>query len=106
MQNPIQKYRQSSIVLEKPGVLPEILKTLTSYNYPTVQHFLLCTRFLLAYVYKRVRGIFFNFFKSWVICKKLKRTGFYILVFYIFINNTRSEQNKRNPEHAFLDIIT
>ena len=36
MQNPIQKSRQSSIVFEKPGILPENLKTLTSSNYPTV----------------------------------------------------------------------
>ena len=27
MQNPIQKFRQSSIVFEKPGILPENLKT-------------------------------------------------------------------------------
>ena len=39
MQNVIQQFRQSSIVFEKPGILSEILKTLTSSNYPTVQHF-------------------------------------------------------------------
>ena len=38
MQNPIQKFRQSS-VFEKPGILSENLKTLTSSNYPTVQYF-------------------------------------------------------------------
>ena len=37
MQNTIQKFRQSSIVLKKPGILSENLKTLTSSNYPTVQ---------------------------------------------------------------------
>ena len=47
MQNPIQKFRQSSIVFEKPGILSENLKTLTSFNYPTVQCFLL----KLLYVY-------------------------------------------------------
>ena len=59
MQNTIQKFRQSS-VFEKPGILSENLKTLTSSNYPTVQYFLLklCTRFLLTNVYKRVCGIF------------------------------------------------
>ena len=25
-------------------------------------------------------------------------------LFYIFINNTRPKQNKKNPEHAFVDI--
>ena len=60
MQNAIQKFRQSSIVFEKPGILSENLKTLTSSNYPTVQYFLLKlrTRFLLTNVYKRVCGIF------------------------------------------------
>ena len=59
MQNTIQKFRQSSIVFEKPGILSENLKTLTSSSYPTVQYFLLKlhTRFLLTNVYKRVCGI-------------------------------------------------
>ena len=39
MQNAIQKFRQSSIDFEKPGILSENLKTLTCSNYPTVQHF-------------------------------------------------------------------
>ena len=66
MQNVKQKFRQSSIVFEKPGILPENLKTLTSSNYPTVQYFLLqlCTRFLLTIVLKRVRGIFLILFRS------------------------------------------
>ena len=61
MQNTIQKFRQSSIAFEEPGILSENLKTLTSSNYPTVQYFLLklCTRFLLTNVYKRLCGIYF-----------------------------------------------
>ena len=60
MQNLIQKLRQSSIVFEKPGILSENLKTLTSSNHPIVQYFLLKlrTRFLLTNVYKRVAGFF------------------------------------------------
>ena len=48
MQNLVQKFRQSSIALEKPGILPENLKTLTNSNYIKVQYFLLKlrTRFL------------------------------------------------------------
>ena len=59
MQNTIQKFRQSSIAFEKPGILSENLRTLTSSNYPTVQYcFLkLRTRFLLTNVYKRMYGI-------------------------------------------------
>ena len=44
MQNVIQKFRQSSTVFEKPGILSENLKTLTSSNYPTNQYFLLKLR--------------------------------------------------------------
>ena len=106
MQNCIQKFRQSSIAFEKPGTLSENLKTLTSSNYPTVQYFLLKlrTRFLLTNVYKRVCGIFFILFRSWVICKKIKRPAFYTLVFYVFINNSRSKQNKKNPRQIFVDV--
>ena len=50
MQSLIQKFRRSSIVFEKPGILSENL----------MSYFLLklCTRFLLNNVYKRVFGIF------------------------------------------------
>ena len=52
MQNAIQKFRQNSIVFEKPGILSEDLKTLTSFDYPAVQYLLLKlrTRFLLTIV--------------------------------------------------------
>ena len=33
MQNTIQKFRQNSIAFEKPDILSENLKTLTSSNY-------------------------------------------------------------------------
>ena len=87
MQNPIQTFRQSSIVFEKPGILSENLKTLTSSNYPIVQYSLLKlrTRFPFTNVYKRVCGFVF-----------------YTLVFNIFINNSRSKQNKKNPEDTFI----
>ena len=66
MQNTIQKFRQSSIVFEKPGILSENLKSLTSSNYPTVQFLLLKLqiRFLLTNVYKNVSGIYFILFRS------------------------------------------
>ena len=80
MQNAMQKFRQSSIVFEKPGILPENLKTLTGSNYPAVQYFLL---------------------KPWVICKNKKRPGFYTLVFYTFINNSRSKENKKQSRTSF-----
>ena len=61
MQNTIQKFRQSSFVFEKTGILSENVKTLTNSNYPTVQYFLLKlrTRFLFTNVYKKVCTGFF-----------------------------------------------
>ena len=103
---PYKNLDKALFFFEKPGILPENLKTLTSSNYPTVQYFLLKlrTRFLLTNVYKSVCGIFFISLRSWVICKNLKRPGFYTLVFYTFINNSRSKRNKKNRTHPFVDI--
>ena len=55
MQNPIQNFMQSSIVSDKPGILSEKLKTLTSCNYHRVEYFLLkfCTCFILTNIYKQ-----------------------------------------------------
>ena len=102
MQNPIKKFRQSSIVFEKPSFLSEKLKTLTSSNYHRVQYLLLKlrTRFLLTNVYKWVSGIFSILFRSWVIWKNQKRSGFYTLVSYTFINNSRSKQNKKKKSQT------
>ena len=40
---------------------------------------------------------FFILLLFWVICKKLKRLGFYAIVFYVSINSSRSKQNKKIP---------
>ena len=76
MLNTIQKPRQSSIVFEKPGVLSENLKTLMSFNYRTVQNFLLkfCTRFLLTNVTKGCVGFLYLYLELFVKIKK--KTGF------------------------------
>ena len=70
MQNAKQKFRQSSIVFVKPGILSGNLKTLMSSNYATVQYF--CWNF--AHVFclplsKKGSQRFFISFRSWVICK-------------------------------------
>ena len=72
MQNPRQKFRQTSIVFEKPVILSKNLKTLSSSNYSAVQYFLLKlrTRFLLINVYKMVCGIFSRSKQN----KKIRRT--------------------------------
>ena len=74
MQNTIQKFRQSSIVFEKLGILSGNLKTLTSSNYPIIQYFLvkLRTHFLLTNVYKRVCEIFL-FYLDLELFSKIKK---------------------------------
>ena len=62
MQGTLQKFRQSSIVFEKPGILSKNLKTLTGSNYPTVQYFLL-NRLLTLLSRKRVQKFSKKFFK-------------------------------------------
>ena len=53
MENPKRNFRQSSIVFDKPSILSEKLKTLTSSNYHRIEYFSLkfCTCFLLTNVY-------------------------------------------------------
>ena len=107
MQNPIQKFRQSSIAFEKPGILSENLRNLTSSNYLRFQYLLLKlhTRFLLTKILQKNVRDFFYFDQIFSYLQKLKRPSFYALVFYIFVNNSRSKQNEKNPEHSFLDIV-
>ena len=88
MQNTIEKFRQSSIVFEKLGIFSENLKTLTSFNYPTA----FCGNF--AHVFYLPLST-----KVWFL-----HTRFYTLVFYTFINNSRSKQHRKNPTHTFVDI--
>ena len=79
MQNPIQKIRQSSIVFEKPGILSETLKTLTSSNYPTVQYLLLKLRTSFRpYLQMSTKGYagFFLFCLDLELFAKIKKTWF------------------------------
>ena len=48
---------------------------------------------------------FFILFRFGVICKKLKRPGFYTLFFTFLLITQDLEKIKKNPEHTFLDII-
>ena len=50
-------------------------------------------------------GFFLILFRSGVICQNQKRPGFCILTETRFINNSRSKQNKENPEHLFVYIV-
>ena len=63
-----------------------------------------CTHFLHNNVYKRVCGLFFILLRSWVINKNIKNECEETRSFLIFANNSRSQQNKKNPEDPFVDI--
>ena len=107
MRNPIQKFRQGSIVFEKPGFLSEKLKTLTSSNYHRVQYFLLklATRFLLTNLYKSVFGIFL-FCLDLALFAKIKKDLVSTYSFFTFLLITQDlNNNKKNPEHPFVEIV-
>ena len=106
MRNSLYKFRQSSIVFEKPGLLSEKLKILMSSNSHRVHYFWLKlrTRFLLTTIYKKVVGSFL-FCLDLDFFVKIKKSGFYPFDFYIFIKNSRSKQDKENFEQAFVDIV-
>ena len=59
MQNPIQNFRQSSVIFEKPGILSENLKTFDELQLPYSSIFFAETShtFLLINVHKRVCGL-------------------------------------------------
>ena len=99
MQNTVQNFRQSSIVFEKPGILSENFKILTSSNYPAVQYFLLKlrTRFLLTNVYKRVCEIFL-FYLDVELFAKIKKDLVSTHSFFTFLLITQ-DLNKVKKSH-------
>ena len=106
MQNPIQKFRQSSIVFEKPGILSENLNTLTSIllSYPTIlQYFLLKlrTRFLLTNVYKRVCGIFL-FYLDLELFAKIKKDLVSTHSFFTLLSITQDLNKIKKIPHTLL----
>ena len=107
MQNTTQKFRQSSTVFEKPGILSENLKTLTSSNYPTVQYFFLKlrTRFLLINVYKRMCGIFLFYLDLELFAKINKDLVSTYSFFTLLLIAQDSNKTKKNSTHPFV-IIT
>ena len=48
-------------------------------------------------------GFFFILFRSWVINKNVKNACVETRSVFIFANNSRFKQNKKNPEHTFVD---
>ena len=94
--------------MEKPGILSEKLKTLTSSNNHRVDYFSPnFARFPLTNIYKRVFGIYFLNLE--LFAKIKKSPGFYTLTeatFFTLLSITRN-LNKilKNTEHPFVDIV-
>ena len=78
----MQKFRLSSSVFEKPGILSEKLKTLTSSNYHKVEYFLLkfCTYILLTTNGHKFCSHYFYFVQILSCLQKNKKSS----DFYIF----------------------
>ena len=106
MQNPTKKFRQSSIVFEKPGILSEKSKIWGAPSTIGFNNF--CWNFVhvpnLPMATKGCVGFFLILFRTSVICQNQKVPGSYILTETNFINNSRSKQNKTNLTHTFVDI--
>ena len=105
MQNIIQKFKQNSIVFKRRGILSENLKTLTSSNYPTVNVF--CSYFTHTfYLPISTKGYVEFYLDLQLFAKIKKRSGFYTLIFYTFINNSRSKKNKKVPDNLLLTLLS
>ena len=103
MENTIQKFRQSSIVLEKQGILPEN----TSCNYPTVQYFFAETSHTFS-IYQYLQKSVWDFLKFYLdldlfakIEKDLVSTHSFFTL--ILITEDRSKI-KQNSIQYFADI--
>ena len=94
MQNSLQKFRESSLVFEKPGILFENLQTLTSSNYPTVQYFLLELR-----MSTKVCVGFFSFYLDLELFAKIKKDLVSIHSFFTFLLITQ-DLNKIKKSHT------
>ena len=94
-------------IFEKPGILSENLKTLTSSNYPTVQYFFAKTSHTFPTYYSLQKGVwdFFCFVYILSYLQKLKNPGFYkpllITVFKLLLITQDPNKIKKIP-HTLL----
>ena len=105
MQIPMQKFRQSPIFFRETSYFVWKFENFDELRLPYISIFFAETSHTFP-TYQFLQRCLWDFFlfRSWDICKNLKRPGFYKLVFDTFINNTRSRQNLKNPVQPFVDI--
>ena len=93
MHNTTQKFRDSSILSRKSGILSKNLKHFTSSNYPTVQWFLLknfAHVFCLPISTTGCVGFFLFHLDLELFAKNLKRPAFYKLIFYALLTHVNN----------------
>ena len=99
MQNILQKFKQSSIVFKKPGILSENLK---SWKAPTILQFnIFWWNFACIFYLPISSKAFVGFFK-FHLDLELFTKNFYTLLFYTFIKNSRSKQKKQNSPNNLI----
>ena len=98
MQNLIQKFRQNSIVFEKPGILSKKLKTLTSSNYHRVMFFAEISHTFPSYFLelsaKIKNTLFFTFSLITQDLKKIKKISNTLL--YRLVSSKRVQNFSKN----------
>ena len=99
MQNAVQKFRQSSIVFEKPGILSENLKTLTSSNYPTSQ-----TSHTFSAYHSLKKGVwgFFLFYLDLELFAKIKKDLVSTHSFFTLLFISQDLKKIKKIPHNFL----
>ena len=107
MQNPIQKFGAKLYWFQETGYFVWKFENFDELQLPDSSIVFVETLHTFPTYRRLQKGVrdFLNFVYILSYLQKLNGPGFYTLVFYIFINNSRSKQNKKNPEHPFLDII-
>ena len=108
MQNPIQKFRQSSIVFEEPVIFSEKWKTFNELQLPWCWIFFAETSHAsrtYECLKKSVRD-FLILFRSWVICKNEKDLAS-IHSFFTFLLITRdlNKRKKKIPNTLLLTLL-
>ena len=104
MQNPIQKFRQSSIAIEKPGILFENLKSLTSFNYPKVQYIFFWNFAHVSYLPMSTKGCvgFFLFCLDLEFFAKIKKSLISTHSFFTLLSITQDLHKIKAILHTLL----
>ena len=109
----VKLYKIWYLILDKALLFPRnqaiFLKNWQLWRAPIITKFnIFCWNFAHASYLKMstkgCSGLFFVLLRPWVTNNNVKNEWVETKSFFIFANNSRSKQNKKNPEHTFVDI--